>query len=189
MFGLVHLITGELTFLNDIDKSRLKKVVQLAEPISSNTLSSIYYNVNLNSILDKSYAYTAKVCAHISKDPADSLESIYFITSTAKILGSCQLDANKLVTKLQSFVKDDITVPDLHRVTLSLSNLGKPIDSTKFSKLLLSAIKREETLLNTGLAFQTASKFSKPEDRNSFVDKIADVIVQADEVNEQILQV
>lgn len=188
LLGLTQLVAGELSFLNEADKARLRKVVLLKDPLSANTLADIYYNVNLNSLLDKTYPGAAKVCAHIIAEPAEQLESIYFVTAAGKQL-NCKLDAAKYATKLQAFVKDDLSVQDLHRIVLSLANLGKPVDSAKFSKLLLAAIKKDDTLLNTGLAFQIASKFNKPEDRNVFFDKIADVIVQADEVNEKLLQV
>ena len=185
----VNSLTAESTFLNDVDKARLKKVVELKEPLASNELSTIYYNAHVNLLLEKTLPDASKICSHIQAKAGDSLESIYFITSTAKLLGNCPLDANKYQTKLQSFIQPEAPVIDLFRASASLINLGKPIDSSKLSKLLVAAVKRDETLLNTGLAFQLAAKFTKPEDRNVFVDKIGDIIVQADEVNERLLQV
>lgn len=176
-------------FLNDVDRARLKKVAELKEPLANNELSAIYYNVHVNLLLEKSVVDAAKICAHIQAQAGDSLDSIYFITSTAKLLGSCQLDATKFIAKLQSTLQSDASVADLYKAGSALVNLGKPLDGTKLSKSLLAAIKRNETLLTTGLAFQLASKFTKVEDRTPFVEKIGDIIVQADEVNERFLQV
>ena len=185
---VVNSLVAESSFLSDIDKARLKNVIELKDPLSSNDLSSIYYNVHVSLLLEKTLPEASKVCSHIQAQVGDNLDSIYFITSTAKLLGNCPLDANKYSNKLQSSIQAEAPVIDLYRAGTSLVNLGKPIDS-KLSKLLLAAIKRDESLLNTGLAFQLASKFTKPEDRNVFVDKIGDIIVQADEVNGQLLQV
>ncbi len=54
---------------------------------------------------------------------------------------------------------------------------------------MAAALKKDESLLNTGLAFQLAAKLTKAEDRNPFVEKIGDIIVQADEVDNRFLQV
>ncbi|KAH7643011.1 dolichyl-diphosphooligosaccharide-protein glycosyltransferase subunit 2-like protein [Dermatophagoides farinae] len=174
--------------LTDGDKLRLRKIIELKTPLSANTLANIYYNINLKFHLDKSVSESQKICDHIKKDSGETIESIYYQTSIAKLLTGCQLDTTKLATKLQSLIKNDLTVMDVYRAGLALANMGKPLDSTKFPRLLIEALKREDTLLNTGLAFQLASKFAKPQDQNQFVEKMADVIVQADEVNGKYLQ-
>ncbi|OTF72793.1 hypothetical protein BLA29_009720, partial [Euroglyphus maynei] len=139
--------------------------------------------------LDKSVAGSQKICDHLKNGAGDeTLESIYYQTSIAKLITGCQLDTAKLSNKLQSFIRDDLTVLDIYRIGLSLANMARPLDSAKFSRLLIESLKREDSLLNTGLAFQLASKFSKSSDQNIFVEKIADVIVQADEVNSKYLQ-
>ena len=93
------------------------------------------------------------------------------------------------MAKLEANIKEDSTVTDIYRSALSLLNLGKAIDATKTSKTLFVALKKDESLLNTGLAFQLAARFSKAEDRTPFVEKIGDVVVQADEVDGKFLQV
>ncbi|KAH9418812.1 proteasome regulatory particle base subunit [Dermatophagoides pteronyssinus] len=187
LFTSIQAIDEPLS-LTDNDKLRLRKIVELKTPLSENTLANIYYNVNLRIHLDKSITESQKICDHIKKDSGETIESIYFQTSIAKLITGCQLDQTKLSIKLQSLINDDLIVMDIYRAGLSLANMGKPLDSAKFSRLLIEALKREDSLLNTGLAFQLASKFSKPLDQNPFVEKIADVIVQADEVNAKYLQ-
>lgn len=71
---------------------------------------------------------------------------------------------------------------------MSLIVTGKVLDSAKVSKSLLASLKKDDTLLNTGLAFQAASKFYKPEEKNPFVERIGDIVVQADEVDGRYLQ-
>ncbi len=100
-----------------------------------------------------------------------------------------QIVGAQYVVKLESYLKEDSTVQDIYRASISLLNFGKAIDSTKVGKALAAALKKDESLLNTGLAFQLAAKLTKAEDRNPFVEKIGDIIVQADEVDNRFLQV
>lgn len=178
--------------LDDGDKARLRNVVALQQPLDSNDLSAIYYYVNLNQNLGKAVPEATKICGHIQAVSGDDLDSLYFVTSIAQSLGSsCQLPATlvtSLTTKLQAAIKEGASVAQLNKAGLALANLNKPLDSAKVSKLLLTAIKKDDTLLNTGLAFQLASKFTKQEDRQVFLNKVGEVIVQADEINEKILQ-
>lgn len=72
---------------------------------------------------------------------------------------------------LESQIKEGATVSQLHRATLSLINLSKQIDSAKVKKLLLEALKKDESLLSIGLAFQTAAKLTGADNLNAFADK------------------
>jgi oligosaccharyltransferase complex subunit delta (ribophorin II) len=92
------------------------------------------------------------------------------------------------VPKLEAALKEDSSVTDIYRSAISLLNLGKAIDSAKVGKVLATALKKDESLVNTGLAFQLASKLTKAEDRNVFVEKIGDIMVQSDEVDGKYLQ-
>ncbi|KAF7492317.1 Dolichyl-diphosphooligosaccharide--protein glycosyltransferase subunit 2 [Sarcoptes scabiei] len=172
---------------NDIE--RLKNVVALKTPLSENPLSNLYYHAHLNFVLNQKLQDSQRFCEHIKKVPDSdlSLENVYFITLLSKLL-SCSIDSVKFQNKVQALVNNNLSMIDLYRIGSVLHNLGKPMDSSKLSKLLLDALKREESLLNTGLAFQLASRFTKLNDRNLFVERIPDVIVQADEINNRFLQ-
>ena len=63
------------------------------------------------------------------------------------------------------------------------------LDSKKISKALQTALKKDENLLNVGLAFHLASKFKEIEHMAPFVDRLGDILVQADEINGKFLQV
>lgn len=175
-------------YINQADGVRLKAVVALPPSISNADLASIYYYVsvhtNLGSLPD---AEVSTVCSHLQKADKTTLESIYHASLAAQLLGNCALgDAANLAAKLNALAKDDTSVGDLYKIGSALVALGKPIDSTKFSRLLLAAIKREESLLNTGLALQLAAKFSPPGDK---LQKALEVTAQVDEVGNKFLQV
>jgi hypothetical protein len=63
------------------------------------------------------------------------------------------------------------------------------LDGQKISTALQAALKKDDSLLNLGLAFHLASRFKAPELRTPFLDRIGDTLVQADEVNSKFLQV
>ena len=67
-------------------------------------------------------------------------------------------------------------------------SFGKSLDSLKVSKLLQAALKKDDSLLSIGLAFQLASRLTGADNIAPFVEKIGDVIVQADEVDGRYLQ-
>ena len=90
---------------------------------------------------------------------------------------------------MESQIKEESSVQDIFRASIALVNLGKTLESAKISKVLSAALKKDESLFNIGLALQLAAKLTRPEDRNAFVEKIGDVIVQADEVDGKFLQV
>lgn len=90
---------------------------------------------------------------------------------------------------MESQIKEESSVQDIFRASIALVNLGKTLESAKISKVLSTALKKDESLFNIGLALQLAAKLTRPEDRNVFVEKIGDVIVQADEVDGKFLQV
>ncbi|XP_054153905.1 dolichyl-diphosphooligosaccharide--protein glycosyltransferase subunit 2-like [Oppia nitens] len=176
------------TVVDQSDLDRMKSAVQLSSPVSSNSLSTLYYSILSQTLLSQTISQSADVCNHLKTIKDQTLESIYYITSTAKLLTNCQLNSAQYMTKLEPVIKEDSSVLDIYRAAISLLNLGKPLDSTKVSKALMSSLKKDESLLNTGLTFQLAAKLSKAEDRNSFVEKIGDIIVQADEVDGRFLQ-
>lgn len=175
-------------YINQVDRARLKSVVALPLSISNADLASIYYYVNVHTNLNSlPAAEVNSICSHLQKADQTELEAIYHASLTAQLLGKCTLgDAANLATKLNALAKDDTSVGDLHKIGLALNALSKPIDSTKFSRLLLAAIKREESLLNTGLALQLAAKFSTTADK---LQKALEVASQADEVGDKFLQV
>merc|ERR1740129_2563730 len=63
---------------------------------------------------------------------------------------------------------------------------GAKLNSEAVKKSLTAALKKDDSLLNLGLAFHTASMLEG--DLGQFFERIEDAVVQADEVNGELLQ-
>lgn len=67
-------------------------------------------------------------------------------------------------------------------------SLGKSIDSPRVAKLLTDALKNDDSLLSSGLAFQLGARLTCATCLAPLHEKIGDVIIQADEVDGKYLQ-
>ena len=85
------------------------------------------------------------------------------------------------------------TVADMYHATMTQLNLGKKlVKSTEISdediiKSLNLALKKDDSISNLGMAFSLAASLDKNVAISVF-DRIEDVIVQADEINANLLQ-
>lgn len=70
---------------------------------------------------------------------------------------------------------------------ITLENCGKQIPSAKISKLLTSALSKEDTYLSAGLSLQIASRLAR-NDQTVYINKIPDLIKKALEVDGKYLQ-
>ena len=79
------------------------------------------------------------------------------------------------------------TVSPIFHGVLASSDLGLNLDASSISKSLSSALKKDDSLLSLGQAFYTAS-YLPASSAASFFDRVEDAIVQADEVDNKMLQ-
>ncbi|RWS24210.1 Dolichyl-diphosphooligosaccharide--protein glycosyltransferase subunit 2-like protein [Leptotrombidium deliense] len=202
IFSAIAAVHSSLTpnaFIGDDDKQRLQLLFKLGSPILESDLVKNYYsllgssilnNDNLNAVVDAKQKtqlcdQSSNVLANVDKL---NVENAFFATSIVKLLGCKVANVAKLTAALNAYIKDESSVAELHRATHSLLNIGSPIDSSKISKALQAALKKDESLLSVGFAFQLASKLTGPENMQPFIEKVGDVIVQADEVDNRFLQ-
>ncbi|KAH8026500.1 hypothetical protein HPB51_021112 [Rhipicephalus microplus] len=115
-----------------------------------------------------------------------NLEALYHAASGSKVLGNCPLDIPEGKATLQAALKEDSSVVQLYHAVLALKALGVSVDSSKVSQLLLSALKKDDNMVNLGYAFHVASVLGG--NLTPFTDRIEDAIVQADEVGSDLLQ-
>lgn len=174
------------TYLTVADTTRLKTVFNNALPFSDLTTS--YYAILGYSLLGEKITAAEDPCKFInSKIDSKSLESLFFGTSASKLLGNCKISSvNNLQQVLESALKEESSMHDIYYAVLSLKNLGVNFDSAKVAKILTSALKKDDSVMNLGLAFHVASKLKG--DVTSFFERIEDAIVQADEVDGKYLQ-
>lgn len=174
------------TYLTVADTTRLKTVFNSALPFSDLTTS--YYAILGYSLLGEKVPAAEDPCKFInSKIDSKSLESLFFATSASKLLGSCKISSvSNLQQVLESVLKEESSMHDIYHAVLSLKNLGANFDPAKVAKILTSALKKDDSVMNLGLAFHVASKLQG--DVTPFFERIEDAIVQADEVDGKYLQ-
>lgn len=186
------------TFLTSEDKARLSDLFKLDEPYNDIPFNNLYYSLVGSTVLSNDKLFTIlntqqtkKICDYIQTGLAGTnpvLETIYFASSTGKLL-NCQVQANaKTIAFLENKIVADVTVSDLYKSALSLINLGKPVDAPKISKLLQAGLKKDDSLLNAGHAFRLAAHLQGAGNSAPFFAKIDDVVMQADEVDGRFLQ-
>ncbi|CAD5114667.1 DgyrCDS3716 [Dimorphilus gyrociliatus] len=181
---LLNALTPSLYFTKT-DKERLKGVYLNAKPYAD--LASCYYSVLGLNLLGERHENPTETCNFLkSKLDSKDLESLFFASSAAKILGSCQISKGDTETTLNKAISADSPVLKIYQAISSLSNFGFKIDSNKASEALHGALKKDDSALSHGYAFYAASFLTT--DLKKFYDLIEDIIAQADEVEDVHLQ-
>jgi len=181
---LLNALTPSLYFTKT-DKERLKGVYQSAKPYAD--LASCYYSVLGLNLLGERHDNPTETCNFIkSKVDSKDLESLFFASSAAKLLGSCQISKGDAETVLNKAIAADSPVLKIYQAVTTLSNLGLKIDSNKASEALHGALKKDDSALSHGYAFYAASLLNT--DLKKFFELIEDIIAQADEVDDVYLQ-
>ncbi|GBL93596.1 Dolichyl-diphosphooligosaccharide--protein glycosyltransferase subunit 2 [Araneus ventricosus] len=171
------------TFLTNADQQRLKKVLTSAFPLSD--LTTAHYAVLGYSLLKEKLPEDP--CKFFdSKIEKKKLDTIFHATSGSKLLPNCKLTVTGLQQILDAAISEDSSLQDIYHAVLSLHNLNLKIDSAKVAKVVTAILKRDDSVINLGYAFNVASALQK--DFKPFFERIEDVIVQADEVDGKYLQ-
>ena len=79
------------------------------------------------------------------------------------------------------------TVADIYHATMTQLNIGKKISDGDVLKSLNLALKKDDSISNLGMAFSMAASLDKNVAVSVF-DRIEDALVQADEINANLLQ-
>jgi len=174
------------SFLSTVDKARLKAVFDTGLATDSD-IPSLSYAILGYKLLGETLPSTTSLCTSLSSASDDtSVETLYLASSAATALG-CPL---KLGTAAAAAVTagqgDSATTASLFFATQADTNTGGKLNVAAVQKSLAAAIKKDDSLLSLGLAFHTAAMLDG--DLAQFHDRIEDAIVQADEVDNKMLQ-
>ncbi|GAB6028183.1 proteasome regulatory particle base subunit [Chamberlinius hualienensis] len=173
------------SYLTAEDKAKLKLVFEAASPLTD--LQTAYYDVLGYKILGETIPKAADICKFAqSKVDAKNIESIYYASGLSKALGNCPLTTANFQTTINGAIADGATSQILYYAVSASKNLGINVDSPKVSKILTASRKNDDSAQSLGYAFHVASQLTG--DVSSFVSWIEDTVVQADEVDGQLLQ-
>ncbi|XP_055943574.1 dolichyl-diphosphooligosaccharide--protein glycosyltransferase subunit 2-like [Argiope bruennichi] len=171
------------TFLTNADQQRLKKVLTSAFPL--NDLTTAHYAVLGYTLLKEKLPEDP--CKFFdSKIDKKKLDTVFHASSGSKLLPNCKLTVTGLQQTLDAAISEDSSMQDIYYAVLSLHNLNLKIDSTKVAKVITALLKRDDSVVNLGYAFNVASVLQK--DFKPFFERVEDAVVQADEVDGKYLQ-
>lgn len=180
-----------LSYLNQADKSKLQNI--FISSLTSKDLSSVHYAVLGLTLLQTPIPKEQDVCKFLveSSRTATTADNLFFVSNGWKSLPQCKsspLPSTEIVKKLNDIISlDSASLSEVYYASQALSIFSQKIpDPAKIAKNMKSILKKDDSLINLGYAFHIATVLG-PE--GSFMlERIEDVIVQADEIDGKYLQ-
>uniref|UniRef100_A0A8I3WH57 Dolichyl-diphosphooligosaccharide--protein glycosyltransferase subunit 2 n=1 Tax=Callithrix jacchus TaxID=9483 RepID=A0A8I3WH57_CALJA len=182
-------ITQALTpthYLTKHDVERLK--ASLDRPFTN--LESAFYSVVGLSSLGAQVPDAKKACTYIKSnlDPSN-VDSLFYAAQASQALSGCEISiSNETKDLLLAAVSEDSSVTQIYHAVAALSGFGLPLASQEALSALTARLSKEETVLATVQALQTASHLSQQADLRSIVEEIEDLIARLDELGGVYLQ-
>jgi oligosaccharyltransferase complex subunit delta (ribophorin II) len=182
-------ITGQAispsSHLTQADKNRLKAVfTQNCEPSSDITI--VYYSVLGLKLLGEAAPNKAELCAAAAKLSDDSsVENLAAAGGAAAALGCPIKFGAKANEVLKTSTGEGSTTASIYFASKALTSTGAKLDKS-VATALAAAIKKDDSLLSLGLAFQVAALLDG--EQAAVYSRIEDAVVQADEVDGTMLQ-
>jgi len=174
------------SYITAADRNRLKAVfTQNCDP--SKDIASLHYSVLGLQLLGETVPNKNELCKAVAKLSDDSsIENLYAASGTAAALG-CPLSLGaKAKETIKTSAGEGSTSASIFFAVKTLAGVGSLPDSKAVAKTLVSALKKDDSLLSLGLAFHVASLLDG--DMSAVFDRVEDAIVQADEVDGKMLQ-
>jgi len=171
------------SYLSASDKTRLASVFTAS---LSGDASSLHFSVLGLQALLQTIPDTKPLCSKLADLSNDNnVETLYHASEAAKAF-SCPLKLGSDAAAAVTAALQASSTASIFFAAKTQAATGAKLNSDAVKKSLAAALKKDDTLLSLGLAFHTAVMLDG--DVNQFFDRIEDAIVQADEVNGEMLQ-
>lgn len=173
-------------YLTKHDVERLK--ASLDQPFTS--LESAFYSIVGLSSLGAQVSDVKKACTFIKSnlDPSN-VDSLFYAAQASQVLSGCEISiSNETKDLLLAAVSEDSSVAQIYHAVAALSGFGLPLASQEALSALTARLGKEETVLATVQALQTASHLSQQADLRSIVEEIEDLVARLDELGGVYLQ-
>ena len=170
--------------LNTVDRARLTGLFRSS--LAGDTASAHFSVLGLK-LLGEAVPGESDICSQLAATAGETnVELLYHATGTAAALG-CPLSPSKeAADALNAATAAGATTASIFFAAQAQTSVGVKLDSEAIKKSLMAALKKDDSLLSLGLAFHTAALLSG--DLSKFFDRIEEAVVQADEVNGEMLQ-
>ncbi|XP_023341820.1 dolichyl-diphosphooligosaccharide--protein glycosyltransferase subunit 2 [Eurytemora carolleeae] len=171
--------------LTQADRNRLKAVfLQNSNPASD--ITSVYYSVLGLKLLGEAAPNKGELCSAAAKLADDSsVENLQAASGTGAALGCPIKFGAKASEVLKTSLGEGSTTATIYFASKALTSAGGKLEKG-VAKALTDALKKDDSLLSLGLAFHVAALLEG--DQSAVFDRIEDAVVQADEVDGNLLQ-
>ncbi|XP_024895520.1 dolichyl-diphosphooligosaccharide--protein glycosyltransferase subunit 2 isoform X2 [Pteropus alecto] len=173
-------------YLTRHDVERLK--ASLDRPFTS--LESAFYSIVGLSSIGAQVPDVKKACTFIKSnlDPSN-VDSLFYAAQSSQALSGCEISvSNETKDLLLAAVSEDSSVTQIYHAVAALSGFGLPLASQEALSALTARLSKEETVLATVQALQTASHLSQQADLRTIVEEIEDLVARLDELGGVYLQ-
>ncbi|KAM6455608.1 dolichyl-diphosphooligosaccharide--protein glycosyltransferase subunit 2 isoform 3-T3 [Liasis olivaceus] len=150
---------------------------------------SYYTIVGLNQLGGK-VADEKAACNFIkSKLDPNSIDSLFYAAQGSHALAGCEIAiSNETRELLLEAISEDSSITQIYHAVGALSGFGLPLASQEALTALTSRLSKEENILATIQALQTASYLSQQADLRSIVEEIEDLVARLDDLGGVYLQ-
>ncbi|XP_048676052.2 dolichyl-diphosphooligosaccharide--protein glycosyltransferase subunit 2 isoform X2 [Caretta caretta] len=192
LFLLVLMVVASIRaltpthYLTRRDVERLK--ASLDRPF--NDLEAAFYAIVGLSKLGVQVSDEQAACNFIKSnmDP-NSVDSLFYAAQASQALSGCEVAiSNETGELLLAAVSEDSSVNQIFHAVGALSGFGLPLASQEALSALTSRLSKEENVLATIQALQTASYLSQQADLNGIVEEIEDLVARLDDLGGVYLQ-
>merc|ERR1719436_253179 len=172
------------SYLTTSDRARLASL--FSSSLGGDTTSLHYSVLGLNA-LKETVPGSSELCATVAKTANEAnVESVYHAAEAGAALGCPLVLGKEAEAAVKAGLAEGATTASIFYSAKTLAATGAKIPSEAVKKSLAAALKKDDTLLSLGLAFHTAAMLEG--DLGQFFERIEDAVVQADEVNGELLQ-
>ncbi|XP_013924951.1 PREDICTED: dolichyl-diphosphooligosaccharide--protein glycosyltransferase subunit 2-like [Thamnophis sirtalis] len=121
-------------------------------------------------------------------DP-DSIDSLFYAAQGSQALAGCEIAiSNETRELLLEAISEDSSITQIYHAVGALNGFGLPLASQEALTALTSRLSKEENILATIQALQTASYLSQQADLRSIVEEIEDLVARLDDLGGVYLQ-
>uniref|UniRef100_A0A8B9VH18 Dolichyl-diphosphooligosaccharide--protein glycosyltransferase subunit 2 n=1 Tax=Anas zonorhyncha TaxID=75864 RepID=A0A8B9VH18_9AVES len=120
---------------------------------------------------------------------SSSVDSLFYAAQSIRVLSGCEVTiSNETRELLLAAVSEDSSITQIFHAVGALSGFGLPLASQEALSALTARLSKEESVLATIQALETASYLSQQADLSAIVEEIEDLVARLDDLGGVYLQ-
>uniref|UniRef100_A0A663N529 Dolichyl-diphosphooligosaccharide--protein glycosyltransferase subunit 2 n=1 Tax=Athene cunicularia TaxID=194338 RepID=A0A663N529_ATHCN len=153
-------------------------------------VQAAFYSIVGLSSLGVRVADEKAACSFIkSHVDSSSVDSLFYAAQSIRVLSGCEVTiSNETRELLLAAVSEDSSITQIFHAVGALSGFGLPLASQEALSALTARLSKEENVLATIQALETASYLSQQADLSGIVEEIEDLVARLDDLGGVYLQ-